>query len=126
MNRALVKKIDVAFSKYVRARDTKDGWGRCCSCGAMKLYAEGDCGHFINRRHMSTRWHDKNSHFQCASCNRFQEGNAAGYSLFMIDKYGREMVEYLMSLSRETARFTDIEGELLLKDFRQRLKLLTK
>ena len=40
----------------------------------------------------------------------------------MLDKYGRERVEYLRALSRTTAKFTDTEGELMIKEYRQKLK----
>lgn len=126
MNRALEKKLDYAFKRWVRFRDTEQHGttraGRCCSCGAWKLFDELDGGHFINVRWRSTRWHEKNVHAQCRSCNRFDEGNAAGYALFMLDKYGKDTVDYLRALSRETAKFSDFEGELMLKDYRARLK----
>lgn len=42
----------------------------------------------------------------------------------MINKYGQKHVEFLRALSKETAGFTDFDGELMLKDYRQRIKLL--
>ena len=70
---------------------------------------------------MATRWREDNVHAQCRSDNRFQEGDAAGYALFMLDKYGREHVEYLRALSRETAKFTIPEIELMIADYKARL-----
>lgn len=119
-----VKKLDRVFSQFIRKRDTKDGWGKCCSCGKRIAYEKGDCGHFINRRFMATRWREDNSHFQCRRCNRFEEGNGVGYTLFMIDKYGREHVEYLRVLKNETMRFSVGEIELMIKDYKQKLKEL--
>lgn len=124
MKKSIEKRLDTAFSKYIRARDTKDGWGKCCSSGRLISYEQGDAGHFINRKWRSTRWHEENVHFQSIADNRFNEGNSAGYALFMIEKYGKERVEYLLALSRTTARFTDSEGELLIKEYRQKLKQL--
>lgn len=126
MNKALEKKLDYAFKRWIRFRDTEEAqgirWGKCCSCGKNCPFDELDGGHFINTRWRATRWHEENVHAQCRSCNRFDEGNAVGYTLFMVDKYGRERVEYLHALSRTYAGFTDSEGELMLKDYRQRLK----
>lgn len=124
MNKSLVKKIDYAFKRYIRLRDTENGVFKCCSCGTYKPYAQADGGHFINVRWMPTRWREDNVHGQCSSCNRFDEGNAAGYALFMIDKYGKKHVDYLLALSRETARYTDSEGEFLLKEYRTKYKAL--
>ena len=122
--KTLVKKIDEAFSEFIRRRDTKDGWGKCCSCGAIKAYEQLDAGHFINRKWLATRWHEDNVHAQCISCNRFGEGDSAGFALFMLDKYGREHVEYLQALSRTRAGFSDFGGELMLKEYKQKLKEL--
>lgn len=124
MKKSIEKRLDVVFSKYIRARDTKDGWGRCCSCGQLKAYEQLDAGHFINRKWRATRWHESNVFAQCIACNRFGEGDAAGYALFMLDRYGKEKVEYLRALSRETAKYTDFEGELLVKEYKEKLKEL--
>lgn len=122
---AAVKRLDTVFSLFIRQRDTENGYGRCCSSGKIIPYESGDAGHFINRRKMSTRWHEDNVHFQSRYDNRFGEGNAAGYALFMIEKYGKEHVEYLRALSEEPAHFTVPEIELMIKDYKQRLKSIS-
>lgn len=124
MKKPLEKKLDKVFSEYTRKKETKDGYGKCVSCGVFKDYSQLDAGHFINRKWRATRWDERNVHIQCISCNRFSEGNAAGYALYMLDRFGRSEVEYLHALSRETARFSDSEGELLIKEYKQKLKEL--
>lgn len=124
MKKSIEKRLDRVFSEYIRKRDTKNGYGKCCSCGRLTAFEDGDCGHFINRKWRSTRWDESNSHFQCRRCNRFDEGNAAGYALFILDRYGREKVDYLRAVSRETARFTDSEGELMIAEYKQKIKAL--
>lgn len=115
-----VKKLDVAFSKFIRKRDTDNGYGRCCSCDKLIPYENGDAGHFINRRWYGTRWREDNVHFQCIACNRFDEGNAAGYALFMLGKYGKTHVEFLKAMSHESAKFTVVEMELMIVDYKSR------
>ena len=122
MKKSVEKRLDKAFSLYIRKKETVDGWGRCSSCQTPKTFEELDCGHFINRQWRATRWNEDNCHIQCRKCNRFDEGNSVGFTLFMLDKYGREKVDYLRALSRETARFTDSEGELMVKLYKQKLK----
>lgn len=124
MNKSLVKKIDKVFSLYIRKRDCKNGVFVCCSCGQMKLEQQADAGHFINRKWMSTRWREDNVHAQCRSCNRFNEGNASGYALFMIAKYGNKHVEYLSALSRDSALFSDFDGEMMYRDIKNKLDKL--
>ena len=125
-SKTLVKKLDIVFSKYIRARDSKDGMFRCCSCGQLKPYEQADAGHFVNRRWMATRWREDNVHAQCRSCNRFDEGNAVGYTLFMISKYGQPHVEYLNSLKNAGCKYTDFELELLIKEYKAKFKGLNK
>lgn len=124
MKKSIEKRLDVAFSKYIRVKETKDGYGRCVSCGAYKAYDQLDAGHFINRQWRSLRWSEENVHVQCIKCNRFDEGNAVGYTLYMVDKFGRDKVDYLRALSRTTAKFSDFDGEMMIKDYRNKLKEL--
>lgn len=123
-SKTLVKKLDKVFSEYVRLKGSRDGYFTCCSCGQIKPYQQADAGHFINRRWMATRWHEDNVWPQCRSCNRFDEGNASGYALFMLNTYGEEHMHYLRALSRETAKFTDSELTLLIQDYKSKIKEL--
>jgi len=88
----------------------------------MKPYEMADAGHFINRRWMSVRWREDNVHAQCSACNRFDEGNAAGYARFMDKKYGPAHVDYLMALKNAGQRWSDFEVELLIKEYKQKTK----
>lgn len=119
-DKKLVKKLDKVHRLYIRKRDAKDGYFRCCSCNTLTLYENGDAGHWINCKWMATRWRDDNVHSQCRPCNRFDEGNGPGYTVFMINKYGQKHVDYLLALKRETAKFTDTELELMIKDYQKR------
>jgi len=121
-DKKLVKKLDIIFSKFIRSRDNYNGMFKCCSCGQYKPYEQADCGHFINRRWMATRFREDNCHAQCRSCNRFDEGNAVGYTMFMIDKYGKEHVEYLQAIKNAGYKYTDFELEVLIKEYKQKLK----
>ena len=121
-SRSVIKRMDYAFKRYIRFRDTTNGVFKCCSCGQLKDYSKADAGHFINCRWMALRWREDNVHAQCSSCNRFDEGNSAGYTMFMIEKYGKAHVEYLLALKNTTVRWSDSELELMIKDYRKKLK----
>lgn len=118
---SLERKLDNLFSKYIRKRDTKSGVGRCCSCGRLIMFSQGDAGHFINRRWRSLRWREDNVHLQCRHCNRFDEGDSAGYALFMIKKYGQKHVEYLSLLKNETAKFSVGDLRLMIQEYKKKL-----
>lgn len=121
-----IKSMDRVFSEFIRLRDSKDGYFTCCSCWEMKPYEQADAGHFINRKWMATRYREDNVHAQCRACNRFDEGNSVGYARFMDKKYGAEHVDMLMAMKREPQKWTDFELDLLIKDYRQRVKDLKK
>ena len=122
----LIKKLDKVFSLYIRKRDVSSNglYFMCCSCGQVKNYEQMDAGHYINRRSMPVRWREDNVHGQCRHCNRFSEGNSAGYTLFMIRKYGADRIELLDALSRETANWSESDLELMIKDYQKRYLLL--
>lgn len=122
----LIAKLDKVFSKYIRQRDLlKDNTFRCCSCGQIKPYEQADCGHFINRRWLATRWREDNCHSQCRSCNRFDEGNAVGYTMFMLNKYGDEHIRYLQSLKNAGCKYSEWELQVLIDEYKQKLSTAT-
>lgn len=88
----------------------------------MKTYDKADAGHFINRKWLSTRWREDNVHAQCSACNRFDEGNAAGYARFMDRTYGAAHVDYLMSIKRQTQQWSDFDLDMMIADYRKRVK----
>lgn len=56
----LKNKLDTVFSRFIRLRDArKDGTFQCISCGRILPLDQADCGHYINRQHMSTRFSEK-------------------------------------------------------------------
>lgn len=75
---------------------------------------------------MSTRWREDNVHAQCRACNRFDEGNAAGYSRFMDKRYGADHVDMLMALKHQSQKWTDSELTLLIAHYKQEIKVLTQ
>ena len=127
MQKKTVNKLDRIFSKFIRLRDSDDnGYGKCISCGKIVHWQDADCGHYINRKHLSTRWCEKNCNLQCRSCNRFQEGNAAGYTLGLIKKYGGTIIEELIAKKMGIYKLTDFEGEILYKEYLKKVKECNK
>lgn len=125
-SKSKINSLDRIFSKFIRLRDSKDGMFICCSCGQVKPFEQGDAGHFINRRWMSLRWREDNVHMQCRSCNRFDEGNSVGYARFMDKKYGSNHVDLLMTLKNQSAKYTDFDLDILITEYKQKVKALTK
>lgn len=89
----LIKKADIIFSKFIRNRDAEELKGKCCTCGDPASQA----GHFIKRSWKKIRFHPQNVHAQCARCNHYLDGNEAEYSRFIIERYGLETFNWLLS-----------------------------
>jgi len=89
------KKLDRIFSKYIRKRDTKKGYGKCVTCRVIKPYEDLDCGHYISRQHLATRWDEYNCAIQCRKCNRFMGGEQDEFAVYLMDKYGKDIIHEL-------------------------------
>lgn len=122
----LTKKLDKVFSAYIRLRDTMpSGFFTCISCGQIKPFEQGDCGHYVNRQHMSLRFSEMNCNMQCRKCNRFDEGNIMGYRQGLVKKYGEQRVVMLEAQKRETRHWSDLELEAMIKHYTEEVKRLS-
>lgn len=125
---SLKNKLDAVFSRYIRLRDMIPGTTvfRCISCGMIKPITVADCGHYINRKHMSTRFSEINCNAQCRSCNRFDEGNMPGYRKGLIKKYGEQRVVLLEAQKNETRQYTAFEYEALIAHYKGEIARILK
>lgn len=92
-----IKKCQVAFNKYIRARDYGN---KCISSGReMNWHSIGghvDCGHYRSigsAPHL--RFNMLNAHAQSVKDNRYLSGSAIDYRIRLIEKIGIESVERL-------------------------------
>ena len=120
----LKAKLDKIFSEYIRKRDTRNGVFKCISCGRLLPYEQADCGHYINRKHMATRFDEMNCNAQCISCNRFDEGNIQGYRRGLVSLYGEQQVNLLEAKKHNFRKYSDFEYEVLIKHYKEEIKKL--
>lgn len=69
--KTLKDKLDKVFSQYIRLSSSEDGYCRCFTCGDPHPWKEIDCGHWISRGRLMTRWDENNCRCQCKGCNLF-------------------------------------------------------
>ena len=82
--------------EYVRKRDTDwRGYGNCCTCGKTVEYKKAHAGHY---RHAFLDFDERNINLQCNSCNTYRGGELDKYTIFLIKKYGIEIIEELDTL----------------------------
>lgn len=115
-------KLDRVFSEYIRKRDSKDGYFTCISCGRVLPYEQADCGHYINRKHMSTRYSEVNCAAQCRKCNRFDEGNMSGFRNGLVSRYGEERVLMLEMQKNNTKIYSEVEYKALIEHYKNEIK----
>ena len=123
----LKTRLDTVFALFVRLRDALPGGVfRCISCGRLLPIEQSDCGHYINRQHMATRFNEKNCNAQCRKCNRFDEGNIQGYRRGLIAKYGAPTVLMLEAMKNQINKISDFEYRAMIDYYRKEVKRLKK
>lgn len=119
--------LDAAYSLYIRYRDVEDnGYGNCCTCGKLITVKLGQCGHFISRKHMATRFDEQNTALQCVSCNIFNQGRQLEFSKFIDKKYGAGTSDRILARSRGTRKFEQFEIDALTKHYQEEAARLKK
>lgn len=121
----LMKKADDAFSLFIRTRDSQPYEGRafrCISCQRVLPIEQADCGHYVNRQHMSLRFSESNCNIQCRKCNRFMEGNIQDYRKGLIRKIGEQKVVLLEAQKNVTNKISNFELEILAKHYKEETK----
>ena len=102
----LVKKADAIFSQFIRQRNADaNGMTECFTCGKKDHWKSLQCGHFMSRKHYSTRWNEDNCQVQCAGCNVFRYGEqyTFGKNLDIFIKEG--LAEELNILSHKIVKY---------------------
>ena len=99
----LIKKLDKAFSRYIRLRNC-DEYGRafCFTCGDQRHWKEVDAGHFQTRSKFSTRWDEKNVQFQCKKCNMTNGGQQYIFGQKLDEVYGAGTADEIVRRSNQT------------------------
>ena len=121
----LVKKLDVVFSEFIRLRDSRPfGYKafRCISCGQVKPYEQMDCGHFIGRTNMATRFSEDNCNGECRSCNRFSADHIIYYQRNLEKKLGTNRVATLVALGHSSKKWAVWELEILITHYKNEVK----
>jgi len=125
----LVNKLDKVFSLYIRLRDSKQynyKYFRCISCGQVKPFEQCDCGHYVGRMHMNTRFDEHNCNSECKSCNRFSADHIIGYRRGLIRKIGEQNVDLLELRGHQTRKWSTWELEQLITYYTAIVKTMEK
>jgi len=96
--KGIIKKLDDLIRDHLK--ETREKY--CVVCGkSMDWFHPQNCpfglqvSHYISRDYKALRWDLKNVEPMCIGCNYRHDKNPAPYTLYMIEKYGTERIEYL-------------------------------
>ena len=122
----MIEKLDAVFSQFIRLRETVNGRCRCFTCGKSENWTEIHNGHFIDRRHMNTRFNERNCHPQCFTCNVEKRGNIEAYKKALINKYGDNILSDLEIEKNKISFNKKADYKCLLDFYNNELKRLKK
>lgn len=106
----LTAKAQTIFNRYIRQRDSEDGYFTCISCGQIKDTSVMDAGHYVPVKGSSAlRFDEYNVHGECKGCNGFNDFHLVGYRKNLIDKIGERRVMELESQFRLVKRWSRTE-----------------
>jgi len=130
-----------AFSKYIRTRDCLATTGetsqcRCVTCQKVVPYEEIQAGHAIGGSMMSIKFDEELVNGQCKSCNMgggygrrkmgYNSGRYADYSVWFINKYGKDKWEQKVLLSHESRKYSTPELEDIAQKYKEKYNSLSK
>jgi len=117
--KALIKSLDTEFSRYIRTRNAKNDLVECFTCGKKDNWNNMDAGHFMSRRHYSTRWDETNVQVQCKACNVFRHGEQYRFGIELDKHFGEGTAQELIQRSHQLEKFSTNDLEALLEKYKE-------
>lgn len=118
------KALDKIFSEYIRRKYAdKKGYVSCYTCGQRKHWKEMQCGHFVSRSHLATRFDEDNVRPQDVGCNVFGGGRTAIFASKLDKELGEGTVSRLYRKAQEIIRYFPYEEKI--KEYTEKIKKLS-
>lgn len=122
----LVSDLDQVFSLYIRMKFADvNGIVECFTSGKKYHYKQIQCGHFISRSNLGTRWLELNCRPQSEHDNCMLNGNLAAFEK-KLNEEKPGTVEYLRELSRQISKPTISELKSLIIEYRSKMNQVKK
>lgn len=119
----IVKKLDNAFSEFIRLRYADaHGVTKCFTCGKKDHWKKLQCGHFQSRKHYATRWDEVNCQVQCSACNVFRYGEQYIFGINLDKDFGNGTADSLHEASRQVVKFSNDDLLEKLEYYKQQIK----
>jgi hypothetical protein len=121
---ALKAKMDKVWSEWVRRKDARGGLATCVTCSAVAPWKNMQCGHFVSRVHLATRFLEQNTAVQCYSCNVLRSGNYVEYAVWMEANWGWQTIRDLRDLKHTTVKYSRSDYETMIEETKAKLQAL--
>lgn len=121
----LIHKADTYFSECIRLRDADHrGIVACITCGDEHHWTDIDCGHYVHRANMATRYELENSNGQCRLCNSAPDDKFTEHGEAIDKKYGPGTAERLRKLGNTERHFMEHELQGMIEELKKEIKAL--
>lgn len=114
----LIGWADKFFGLYIRVTGGDGFVNWCYTCGARTPISDIQCGHFISRRFVNTRWNKLNCHPQCNECNVDKHGNLKVYERRLRSDYGDIVIDQLKQIANSSNKFTIMDIQDIIDEYR--------
>jgi hypothetical protein len=123
----LKAKLDKAFSELIRMTHADDNGMVTCidGCGRSGHWKDFDCGHFVTRDKLPTRWHMDNARPQAGFCNRKCNGKQYEFGQ-ALNRESPGLADRMFALSEGPADQVRLNADQLLLEIRAALKIQRK
>ena len=118
----LITILDNEFSMFIRHQ--YGVYTSCCTCGASAGWKSFDCGHYMPRDNMATRFDERNCEPQCVVCNRVNDGEDKRFRAFLVEKHGETVVLEVEALAKTRKDLSRNDLLDMIKFYRQENKKL--
>jgi hypothetical protein len=120
----LIDDLDIIFSQMIRLTHADEhGMVACYTCDVLKHWKQMQCGHFVSRAQMPTRFSVKNCRPQCKTCNEDLRGNLAVFAE-RLEAEELGIVEILQEQGRAIQDYGRDELKALIADTTRKVKAL--
>tara|TARA_R110000803_G_scaffold172050_3_gene234961 strand:- start:627 stop:1040 length:414 start_codon:yes stop_codon:yes gene_type:complete len=123
----LKQEAQKAFNKFIRSRDSDNGFFTCISCGLNKTVDQMDAGHFYPvKGYDGLRYNEDNVHGECKGCNGWDQMHLLHYQPNLIEKVGEynwmRLIEKAKEYKKDGYKFTRFELEEIKKEYTAKVK----
>ncbi len=121
----LKKEADRVFSLYIRQKYANhEGNIKCYTCPYVGTVKKLQCGHFVSRFYLDTRYDERNCRPQCITCNIWRKGRTPEFAALLKEELGEGIVDELFAKGRKLVKNFDYQAIILL--YKEKLESISK